>query len=72
MVFGWKKKPQRQESEKSSTTEKEIKLSEIKPILDDIKSLRTKTIISEAQYFQKKLNLAKENLEMVLKNSQNY
>jgi len=55
MVFGWKKKPQRQESEKSSTTEKEIKLSEIKPILDDIKSLRTKTIISEAQYFQKKI-----------------
>ena len=55
MVFGWKKKPQRQESEKSSTTEKEIKLSEIKPILDDIKFLRTKTIISEAQYFQKKI-----------------
>ena len=67
MVFGWKKKSQRQESEKSISTEKEIKLSEIKPILDDIKSLRTETIISEAKYFQKKIEFDLYNILNIIK-----
>ena len=67
MVFGWKKKSQRQESEKSISTEKEIKLSEIKPILDDIKSLRTETIISEAKYFQKKIEFDIYNILKLIK-----
>ena len=55
MVFGWgKKKKQSQEPEVSIQQEKQIKLSEIKSAVDEIKNLREKTILAEAKTFRKK------------------
>jgi len=55
MVFGWgKKKARIEEAEPIIRKEKDIHISEIKPILEEIQSLRTKTIIAEVRSFRKK------------------
>jgi len=55
MVFGWgKKKAQVVEPEPVIHKEKNIQVSEIKPILEEIQSLRTQTIIAEVKSFRKK------------------
>ena len=63
MVFGWgKKKPKLQESDQTVQTEKQITLSKIPSILEEIKNLRTKTIISEAKFFQKNFDAGREHI----------
>ena len=49
MVFGWGKK-KNQEPEASIQEEKKIKLSEIKSKIDEIQSLRAKTIITVIKF----------------------
>ena len=61
MVFGWGKK-KNQEPETSIQEEKKIKLSEIKSKIDEIQSLRAKTIITEIKSFRKKIE---ENLDAI-------
>lgn len=63
MVFGWGKK-KTLDSEPSSQEEKKIKLSEIKSKIEEIQSLRTKTIIAEIKSFRKKIE---ENLDKISK-----
>jgi chromosome segregation ATPase len=63
MVFGWGKK-KNQEAETSNQEEKKIKLSEINSKIDEIQSLRAKTIITEIKSFRKKID---ENLDEISK-----
>lgn len=63
MVFGWGKK-KNLEPETSIQEEKKIKLSEIKSKIDEIQSLRAKTIITEIKSFRKKIE---ENLDAISK-----
>jgi hypothetical protein len=61
MVFGWKKKKtQNQESGQSFSIGKEISLSDIPKLLEEIKSLRTKTMISEIKSFRKNMEIRRE------------
>lgn len=63
MVFGWKKKkPSKQEAEESVSSEKEISFSDIPTVLDEIKSLRTKTIITEAKSFRKNMEPQRQEI----------
>jgi len=63
MVFGWgKKKPKLQETDQTVQTEKQITLSKIPSVLEEIKDLRTKTIISEAKYFQENFDAGRERI----------
>ena len=63
MVFGWGKK-KNQEQDASIQEEKKIRLSEIKSKIDEIQSLRKKTIIAEVKSFRKKIE---ENLDAISK-----
>jgi uncharacterized protein YukE len=55
MVFGWgKKKSEKQEPEMAPQTQK-ILLSDVPNIVDEIRSIRTKTIIAEAKTFKNKI-----------------
>ena len=63
MVFGWGKKKTEQETIEPQK-EKQIKLSEIKGILDDVVLVRTKTIVAEVKPFKKKIE---SNIGEVLK-----
>jgi len=61
MVFGWKKKKtQNQESEQSFSIGKEISFSDIPKLLEEIKSLRTKTMISETKSLRKNIETQRE------------
>jgi len=55
MVFGWgKKKSEKQESE-IAPQKKQILLSDVPNVVDEIRSIRTKTIIAEAKTFKNKI-----------------
>jgi len=61
MVFGWKKKKtQNQESGQSVSFGKEISFSDIPKLLEEIKSIRTKTMISEIKSFRKNMETHRE------------
>jgi chromosome segregation ATPase len=63
MVFGWGKKKTEQETIEPKK-ETQIKLSEIKGILDNVALMHTKTIIAEVKSFKKKIE---SNIGEVLK-----
>jgi len=55
MVFGWgKKKPKKQEPE-ITPQKKQILLSDVSNVVDEIHSIRTKTIIAETKTFKNKI-----------------
>jgi len=55
MVFGWgKKKPKKQEPE-IAPQKKQILLSDVPNVVDEIRSIRTKTIIAETNTFKNKI-----------------
>jgi len=55
MVFGWgKKKSKKQESE-IAPQKKQILLSDVPNVVDEIRSIRTKTIIAETKTFKNKI-----------------
>ncbi len=61
MVFGWKKKKtQNQESGQSVSIGKEISFSDIPKLLEEIKSIRIKTMISETKSFRKNMENQRE------------
>ena len=56
MVFGWgKKKPEQQETD-IVAREEQITLDEIPDIIDEICSIRERTIIAEVKSFRNKIN----------------
>ena len=62
MVFGWgKKKSEKQESE-IAPQKKQILLSDVPNVVDDIRSIRTKTIIAEAKTFKNKIQPSCETI----------
>jgi len=67
MVFGWGKKKAAPQTIETTPSKKEIKFSEINKILDDIKTIRTKTLIAEAKSIKNKISV---QLDDVLKIAQ--
>ncbi|HIO85650.1 MAG TPA: exonuclease SbcC, partial [Candidatus Nitrosopelagicus sp.] len=62
MVFGWgKKKPQKQEPD-IVPQKKQILLSDILNVANEIRSIRTKTIIAEVKTFRNKINSSCETI----------
>ena len=62
MVFGWgKKKPQKQESD-IAPQKKQILLSDVPNVANEIRSIRTKTIIAEVKTFRNKINSSCETI----------
>tara|TARA_Y100001949_G_scaffold139991_1_gene121943 strand:- start:211 stop:1491 length:1281 start_codon:yes stop_codon:yes gene_type:complete len=61
MVFGWGKKPKRQEPE-ISPQKKQVLLSDISNVVDGIRSIRTKTIIAESKTFRNKIKSSCETI----------
>jgi len=57
MVFGWGKKKVEPQTIETTHSKKEIKFSEINKILDEIKTLRTKTLIAETKSIKNKISL---------------
>jgi len=62
MVFGWGKKSQKQEQD-IPPQKKQILLSDVQNIADDIRSIRTQTIIAETRTFRNKI---KSSCEIIL------
>ncbi len=62
MVFGWgKKKSQKQESD-IAPQKKQILLSDVPNVANEIRSIRTKTIIAEVKTFRNKINSSCETI----------
>ena len=62
MVFGWgKKKPQKQESD-IAPQKKQILLSDVTNVANEIRSIRTKTIIAETKTFRNKITSSCETI----------
>jgi len=62
MVFGWgKKKPKKQEPE-IAPQKKQILLSDVPNVVDEIRSIRTKTIIAETKSFKNKIKSSCETI----------
>jgi len=62
MVFGWgKKKPKKQEPE-IAPQKKQILLSDVSNVVDEIRSIRIKTIIAEAKTFKNKIKPSCETI----------
>ena len=62
MVFGWGKKSQNQKEDIPSQ-KKQILLSDVQNVVDDIRSIRIKTIIAETKAFR---NMIKTSCEIIL------
>ena len=72
MVFGWgKKKAHVEEAELIVRKEKDVHIPEIKVILEDIQSLRTKTIIAEVKSFRKKIETQLKDILKITKDLEN-
>ena len=56
MVFGWGKKKSQQKVSDIPPEKKQILLSDVPGIVDEIRSIRTKTIIAEAKTFRNKID----------------
>jgi DNA repair exonuclease SbcCD ATPase subunit len=65
MVFGWGKK--KTQEEHSSNGKKDLSISEIKPVLEEIQSLRTKTIIVQAKNFRQKIETQLNEIQQIIK-----
>jgi chromosome segregation ATPase len=70
MVFGWGKK-KTLESEQTSSEKKNISIFEIKPIIEEIQFLRTKTIIAEAKNFRQKILVQLNEIQKIIKELEN-
>jgi predicted nucleic acid-binding Zn-ribbon protein len=68
MVLGWGKK---KTLEKASSEKKGITISKIKPIIEEIQSIRTNTIIAETKNFQKKIESQLSEIQKIIKELEN-
>ena len=55
MVFGWGKKKSEKQEPEMAPQKKQILLSDVPNVVDEIRSIRTKTIIAEAKTFKNKI-----------------
>jgi len=55
MVFGWGKKKSEKQEPEIIPQKKQISLSDVSNVVDEIRSIRTKTIIAEAKTFKNKI-----------------
>ena len=55
MVFGWGKKKSEEQGYDIPTQKKQVLLSDLQNVVDDIRSIRTKTIIAETKTFRNKI-----------------
>jgi len=63
MVFGWGKKKSKKQEPEIAPQKKQILLSDVPNVVDEIRSIRTKTIIAETKTFKNKI---KSSCETVL------
>ena len=56
MVFGWGKKKLEENEINVTSKEKHILLSDVSDILEEISSVRTKTIMAEVKTFRNKID----------------
>jgi len=67
MVFGWGKKKEEKQTMEKASLEKEIHLSDVKNIIDEITSLREKTLIEESKSFKHKISYQLDALVKIAK-----
>ena len=67
MVFGWGKKKDEKQTMKTAPSEKEIHLSDVKNIIDEITSLREKTLIEESKSFKNEISYQLDELVRIAK-----
>jgi len=67
MVFGWGKKKEEKQTMETAPLEKEIHLSDVKNIIDEITSLREKTLIAESKSFKNKISSHLDELVKIAK-----
>jgi len=63
MVFGWGKKKSEEQEYDIPTQKRQVLLSDVQNVVDDIRSIRTKTIIAETKTFRNKI---KSSCEIIL------
>jgi len=62
MVFGWGKKKQKKQEPEIAPQKKQILLSDVPNVVDEIHSIRTKTITVETKTFKNKINSSCETI----------
>jgi len=62
MVFGWGKKRSEKQEPEMAPQKKQILLSDVPNVVDEIHSIRTKTIIAEANSFKNKIKPSCETI----------
>jgi len=62
MVFGWGKKKSEKQEPEMATQKKQILLSDVPNVVDEIRSIRIKTIIAEAKTFKNKIKPSCETI----------
>ena len=62
MVFGWGKKKSEKQEPEMAPQKKQILLSDVPNVVDEIRSIRTKTIIAEAKTFKNKIKPSCETI----------
>jgi len=62
MVFGWGKKKQKKQESEIAPQKKQILLSDVPNVVDEIRSIRTKTIIAETNTFKNKIKSSSETI----------
>jgi len=62
MVFGWGKKKSEKQEPEMTPQKKQILLSDVPNVVDEIRSIRTKTIIAEAKTFKNKIKPSCETI----------
>jgi len=67
MVFGWGKKKDEKQTMETASSEKEIHLSDVKNIIDEITSLREKTLIEESKSFKNEISYQLDELVKIAK-----
>ena len=62
MVFGWGKKKSEKQEPEMTPQKKQILLSDVPNVVDEIRSIRTKTIIVESKTFRNKIKSSCETI----------
>jgi len=62
MVFGWGKKKSEKQEPEMAPQKKQILLSDVPNVIDEIRSIRTKTIIAETKTFKNKIKPSCETI----------
>ena len=62
MVFGWGKKKSEKQEPEMAPQKKQILLSDVPNVVDEIRSIRTKTIIAEVKTFKNKIKPSCETI----------